>query len=262
MGSNQILNPAFEGGELGIVERAKSHDGPRGLRRGAGSLSLENGIIVGVAPFAPAAVGVLDQFQPGLAALEPGLAHVDVQRPDAAQHLPRAINIIHTPPSVPRAIVLLLFLEITQSGLDLGMIDAPALVTEQFKNSRRDVGALGIKHGVVIGERHLFENALGAILVERRPAAVPALKGHHPFHRPGDALVASPGIVGGNLAQGENHHGGVVHVRVPLVVELEDPAGRFHVGGVLVDPVALEPDFLVHQPFGSLLDFGMPGRHT
>ena len=64
----EILDAAFEDGIFGIVERAQTHDGPRGLRRGAGALPFENRVVVGVATFAPAAVFALDAFEPRFAA--------------------------------------------------------------------------------------------------------------------------------------------------------------------------------------------------
>ena len=56
--------PRLRRGIVRVVERAQPHDGPSGLRGGAGALALEDGVVVGVATFAPAAVLVLDAFQP------------------------------------------------------------------------------------------------------------------------------------------------------------------------------------------------------
>src|SRR6184192_2824471 len=50
--------------------------------------------------------------------------------------------------------------------------------------------------------------------------------------------LASRGMVGGNLAQRQQHHRRVVHVRVPVVLVFEGPAARFDFGRVLVLPVA------------------------
>ena len=114
------------------------------------------------------------------------------------------------------------------------MVRVPAFVAEQFQDARRDVGAFGVEHGVVVGEGNLFQDVLGAILVEGRPAAVLALEGQHPLQAALEAFIALLRVVGRDFAQGQQHHGGVVHVRVPFVVELKDPAAGFDVGRVFV----------------------------
>ena len=48
-----------------------------------------------------ALVGVLDPFEPVASAQEPRLGHVVIHRAQTAQHLPRAVNVIHTPPAIP-----------------------------------------------------------------------------------------------------------------------------------------------------------------
>ena len=103
----------------------------------------------------------------------------------------------------------------------------------------------------MVGEGDFFQDALGAVLVEGGPAAVLALEGEHPVQAPLKALVAPVRVGGGNFAQGQQHHRRVVHVRVPLVVELKHPAARFDGRGVFVLPVSAETDFPVHQPFGA-----------
>src|SRR2546422_6903839 len=52
---DQVTDAADHTGAMGIVEGAQAHDCPGGLRSGAGTLAFENGIVVGVAPFAPTA---------------------------------------------------------------------------------------------------------------------------------------------------------------------------------------------------------------
>ena len=61
---------------------------------------------------------------------------------------------------------------------------AEILVSQQFQNPRRDVGAFRIEHGIVIRKRNFFQNAFRAILVERCPATVATLKRHHPVQSP------------------------------------------------------------------------------
>ena len=100
----KIFDAALEAGAVRVVEGAQAHDGPGGLRGGAGAVALENRVVVGVAAFAPAAVLVLDAFQPVAGLEDPGLAHVHAQGAQAAQDLPGAVNIIDAPAAVPRAV--------------------------------------------------------------------------------------------------------------------------------------------------------------
>src|ERR1051326_5511718 len=108
--------------------------------------------------------------------------------------------------------------------MHLRVLDAVALVPKQFEDARGDVRALRIEHRVVIGERNFFEDAFGAILVKSGPAAVFALESEHPFEAALETFVAFLAIIGGNFAECEEDHGGVVHIRVPFVFEFEAPA--------------------------------------
>ena len=60
-----------------VAKGAQPHDGPRSLRSSARSLAFEDGIVVSVAAFAPAAVFVLHAFEPAPGPEEPILVHVD-----------------------------------------------------------------------------------------------------------------------------------------------------------------------------------------
>ena len=107
----------------------------------------------------------------------------------------------------------------------------------------------------------LFEDALGAAFVERRPAAVFALEGEHPIHAAVEAFVAALRIVGGDFSQRQQQYGGVVDVGIPLVVELKtQPLGS--TGGVLDRPIAAKADFAFDQPFAATLHGGMIFRHA
>ena len=92
--------------------------------------------------------------------------------------------------------------------------------------------------------RMLFVQSLS----KARPAAVFALEGQHPIQTALKTFVARLRIVRRNLAQGQQHHRGVVHVRIPFILIFENPAARLDIGRVLVLPIAAETDFLVHQP--------------
>ena len=137
---------------------------------------------------------------------------------------------------------------------DLGIIERPVFVAEQFEDAGGDVGALRIEHRVVISEWDLLENILGAILVEGAPPAVFALESHHPVEATFQGGVTQFGFGCWDEAQGQQYHGGVVDVGVPLVFELERPAAGFDCRGILVLPVAAEPDLLGQHPLASLRD--------
>ena len=92
---------------MGVIERAQAHHGPGGLGGRAGSLAFEDWIVVGVAAFAPAAVFVLNTFEPVAAFDKPGLVHIDAERAHAAQDLPGAVDVVDAPTAIPGTVVLL-----------------------------------------------------------------------------------------------------------------------------------------------------------
>ncbi|OQC23056.1 MAG: hypothetical protein BWX68_02951 [Verrucomicrobia bacterium ADurb.Bin063] len=205
---------------------------------------------------------MLHALQPVPGLEQPRLAHIQVQGPQPAQHLPGAVDIIDPPAAVPRAVFLLPLANEPQRPLHLGMLHAPAFVAEQLQDARRDVGAFGIQHGVMVGKGNLFEHALGAVLVESRPAAVLALEGHHPGQAPLETFVALLPVVRRHQPQRQQHHRRVIHVRVPLVVELEHPPAGLDLGRVLVNPVPAEADFPGHQPLGGAFQRRVIRGHT
>src|SRR5688500_16768228 len=77
--ADEVIDAADEAGAIGIAEGAESHDGPRGLGGGAGTLALENGIVVGVAAFAPTAIGMLHALEPVARFEQPGFLHVPIE---------------------------------------------------------------------------------------------------------------------------------------------------------------------------------------
>src|SRR5262245_31156853 len=62
--AEQVVDAALEALVVRIIESAETHDGPGGLAGGAWAFAFENGIVVSVAAFAPAAIFVLHAFQP------------------------------------------------------------------------------------------------------------------------------------------------------------------------------------------------------
>src|ERR1035441_795559 len=116
---NQILDAAPDARAMRIVERAEAHDGPGGLRCSAGSLAFEDWVVVWIAARAPTAILVLDAFQPIPGFGQPRLAHVQIEGAQAPQNLPGAIDVIHAPAAIPRAIFLLVLADEAERLLDL-----------------------------------------------------------------------------------------------------------------------------------------------
>src|SRR5262249_32466322 len=101
LGADEVLDATLNAWAMGVVERAEAHDCPGGLGSSARSLAFKNGVVVGVAAFAPAAVFVLNAFEPIACFKDPGLVHIDVQGAQAAQDLPGAVDVIDTPAAIP-----------------------------------------------------------------------------------------------------------------------------------------------------------------
>src|SRR5207244_7959315 len=133
-------------------------------------------IVIGGTRFAPATVVVLTTFEPIASAQNPLLCHGLSNGAQPAQDLPRAINIIHAPSSIPLAIVFLGGDQIPNRALYARIVLVEVDVTEKLKCPRRQIAASRIQNRVVIGEGHIFKPAVNQILVESGPAAIATLK--------------------------------------------------------------------------------------
>src|SRR5438105_5364618 len=102
--AQQETQTALNAWAIEIAARANSHNGPCRLRRGALTDSFGRGIFVSRAGFAPTAVLILTALEPIASAQNPILRHVITDRAQSAQHLPRSVNVIHAPASIPRAV--------------------------------------------------------------------------------------------------------------------------------------------------------------
>ena len=85
--------------------------------------------------------------------------------------------------------------------------------------------------------------------VERRPAAVLGLHGEQPVERPLPRGRLRARVRGAHVRKRQHHHGGVVDIRIPVVLKFESPAGRLSVRP-LDGPVAVAADLAVQQPVG------------
>src|ERR1041385_3810557 len=87
----------------------KPENGPRRLRRGAGTNSARGRIMIRPDAFAPTTVRILDHPQPLGGLLDMWLVVVDADRFQASQHEVRTVNVVTTPASKPAAVRLLFF---------------------------------------------------------------------------------------------------------------------------------------------------------
>src|SRR5262245_42151133 len=90
-----------------IAAGAYAHNRPSGLRRGAWADPFGRWIFVRATGFTPPAVAVLAALKPIASTQNPVLSHIFANCPQATQHLPRAIDVIHSPASIPRTVVVL-----------------------------------------------------------------------------------------------------------------------------------------------------------
>src|SRR5262245_22251588 len=84
------------------------HHGPRGLRGRAAAAPLRLRIGVAIATFSPSAVRTLAALHPPDGALNIRLGKIFTEGPQARQHRPSAVDVIHTPAPIPRPILRLI----------------------------------------------------------------------------------------------------------------------------------------------------------
>src|SRR5262249_55316661 len=106
----------------------------------------------------------------------PVLRHVLPDGAQTTQDLPRPVNIIYAPPSVPGAIVFLGRNQISNRLLHAGIAPIEVDVPKQFECPSREVTTGRIQNGFVMGEWHVLQPAIDHIFVEGAPAAVTTLE--------------------------------------------------------------------------------------
>lgn len=85
LGFDEVLDAALDTGAMGVAEGEESHEGPGGLGGGGRAAAFEDGVFVGIAAFAPAAVGVLDALEPVAGFDDPRFVHVDLEGAESAE---------------------------------------------------------------------------------------------------------------------------------------------------------------------------------
>src|SRR5262249_60362884 len=107
--------------------------GPRGLARYGLAASGQLVVLVGGERFPPAAVGILPLLEPADGALHVVLAAILANDTEPAQHGPGAVHVVHAPPSVPGAALMLAALDETQCALSGRMLKPMAERSQELK---------------------------------------------------------------------------------------------------------------------------------
>src|SRR5204863_6042992 len=143
--AQQITQAALHTRPIEIAARTNAHDGPRRLRRRAFAFAFQCRVFVRNAGLAPTAVIVLAALQPIAPAQDPILGHVFADGAQTAEHLPGAVNIIHSPAPVPRAVVILGIDQVADRVADRALFRVEVDVTEKLEGARGQIAAGRIK---------------------------------------------------------------------------------------------------------------------
>ena len=121
---------------------------------------------------------------------------------------------------------------------------------QRLQHAPGDVRAGGVEHGVVVGEGHVAQELPVVVHVEGRPAAVARLHGEQPVDGALPAGLLRRRVRGARVPQRQQHHGGVVDVRVELVGDTRRPSRRARRSGRFTDQSPLRRTSLRQQPIG------------
>src|ERR1700730_16347978 len=132
---------------------------PSRLRRRAGRRTVASIIHrVTLAPFAPAAVRVLDAFKPGDGLLHLGTARIALDGIKRAKHRPGSVDVVHPPAAEPAAILLLGPKEIFDAARDRWLAcRSLAELAQHGKTARRHIRGRRIEQRAVIRERDAIQ---------------------------------------------------------------------------------------------------------
>src|SRR5438874_2600921 len=175
LGSQEILDAARHGGAGRAPRREEAEERPGGLARRRFAGAGERVVVVALAGLAPAAVLVLVALEPAHRALHVLVPRVLADGGQAAQHRPGAVDVVHAPAAVPRAVVLLRVAEELDRALGRLEVLAVAERAQELEAAAGQVFGRGIAQGSVIGGRDVVEVETSVVGVERGPTAAPSL---------------------------------------------------------------------------------------
>ena len=223
-------------------------------------------IFVGGAGFAPAAIVVLAALQPIASAQNPVLRHVLADGAQTAQHLPGAVNVIHAPAAIPRAVVFLGLDQISNRASHRLAVPDRSRCNRTTRACARSDRCRSDRESRCDRRRACLR--ANGVVTSLSNAAQPPSR-HWKLSCQASArskdFVERLSIVRLNQAQRHQHHRGVVRVRIINVVVFERPAARFGMR-IVHRPIAAESEllcstshvgrFLQRRMFGGQAGFG------
>ena len=93
-------------------------------------------------------------------------------RPQALDRLPRAIDVIHAPASIPRSVCLLHAAQVGDRPIDRWMANSQADAAKGLQHPAGQIGGTGIDHRVVVGKRDLAEEFTIVVAIKRPPSTI------------------------------------------------------------------------------------------
>src|SRR5262245_16812882 len=211
----------LDGRAVRTPHREEAEERPGGLARDGLTTSGPFVVLVGSERLSPATVGVLPLLEPPDGPLHVVLAVILTDGPEATQDGPGSVHVVHAPPSVPGAALVLTPLDEAQRALGGRMLQAVAERAQELEAASREVLRGGVEESAVIGERDIVEDHPIVVGVEGGPASVVALHPEEPRQPAFDAAVAPLGVQSARLGERHHHHGGVIEVGIEVVVILE-----------------------------------------
>src|SRR5258705_7436539 len=224
--SQEVVDAAHDRRAASAAGGEEPEQRPRGLARPRLAHAGELVVVVALAGLAPAAVLVLVALEPAHRALHVFVPRVFADGGEAAQHRPRAVDVVHAPAPVPRAVVPLRVAEEVDRPLS-GLEVLPVAERAEQLEPAAPQGLGGRTEGAaVIGDRNVVQVEAIVVGVEGRPASVAALHAEEPAEaallgRPGGVPVEPP-----HLLERHHDHSRVAEVRVEAVGILYVPAAE------------------------------------
>src|SRR5580765_8500206 len=190
--SQEIVHTALDSRAARSAGREKAQEGPRGLTRNRLAHAGELVVVVALAGLAPAPVAILMALEPADRPLDVFVARIHADGGEPAQHRPRAVDVVHAPPAVPRAVVSLSMAQEIDRALGRLEVLPVAQGTEELQPAPGQVLGGRIEQGTVVRERDVVQVEPIVVGVERAPAAVGALHSEEPAE---PALLGRPRLV-------------------------------------------------------------------
>src|SRR5262245_23249114 len=226
LGARQPGDGALDGRRTLAAGGEQREQRPAGLRGGRAAAPALGAILVGGERLAEAAVRVLHALEPGDRTADRRGAERLARTRQRRQGGARPVEVVRAPAPEPGAVRLLRPEQPVPRAACLGIAGA-TVEREHLEHVGGDVRARRIDHLAEVAERELAAETAGVVGVEGGEAAVPALHAERPAQRaPQRGLELALALGPVDRAKRQDHLGGVVDVRVVVVLELEREAAR------------------------------------